>query len=209
MPLLPVPPKLSRSRSTARPLNPAIQWMPVLFGLAVICVESTRFMGGAQTGKVLADLWQAVFGQWDLSHVGDVNHYLRKAGHITGYGLLALVFLRAWSRTARSYWALTRGRTVLTSSGLSVACTFLVACLDEWHQSFLPGRTSTVRDVLLDTAGAVLFNAICWGVRTHRLKSSLPVRTAGHYGHRQLVDGHPGLQVDPHTDRTDRLPRAA
>jgi VanZ family protein len=33
--------------------------------------------------------------------------------------------------------------------------TALVASLDEWHQSFIPSRTGTVRDVILDTCAGI------------------------------------------------------
>jgi VanZ family protein len=33
--------------------------------------------------------------------------------------------------------------------------TCLVASLDEWHQSYLPTRTGTVRDVILDTCAGI------------------------------------------------------
>jgi VanZ family protein len=34
--------------------------------------------------------------------------------------------------------------------------TVLVAGLDEWHQTFLPSRTGTVRDVILDSSAALV-----------------------------------------------------
>jgi VanZ family protein len=33
--------------------------------------------------------------------------------------------------------------------------TVLVASLDEWHQTFIPSRTGTVRDVILDSGAAL------------------------------------------------------
>jgi VanZ family protein len=33
--------------------------------------------------------------------------------------------------------------------------TVLVASLDEWHQSFIPSRTGTPRDVVLDTCAGI------------------------------------------------------
>jgi len=195
-----------QARTTAAPRVPAIQWMPVMLGLGVICIESTRSMGGAQTGKVLASLWQALLGPWDLSHVGYVNHLLRKAGHFAGYGTLALLFRRAWQSTLRRYSALARVRMVLSVSMLSVACTFAVACLDEWHQSFLPGRTSTFRDVLLDTAGAIVLNAIVWGVASRPRRASASPGTADRIDPVRRIDRHAGRRV---ADDTERMPRAA
>ena len=40
--------------------------------------------------------------------------------------------------------------------------------MDEWHQSVLPGRTSSVYDVFLDTFGAILFNVILLMVLARR-----------------------------------------
>jgi VanZ family protein len=33
--------------------------------------------------------------------------------------------------------------------------TSIVASLDEWHQSYLPSRTGTVHDVVLDTCAGI------------------------------------------------------
>ena len=38
--------------------------------------------------------------------------------------------------------------------------TALVACLDEWHQTFLPSRTGTLHDVLLDSTAALVAQII-------------------------------------------------
>jgi VanZ family protein len=35
-----------------------------------------------------------------------------------------------------------------------------VAILDEWHQTFLPSRTGSLRDVALDTMGAMVMQAV-------------------------------------------------
>ena len=33
--------------------------------------------------------------------------------------------------------------------------TAVVASLDEWHQTFIPSRTGTIHDVILDTSAAI------------------------------------------------------
>ena len=38
---------------------------------------------------------------------------------------------------------------------LSLLVGILYASLDEFHQSFIPGRTAAVTDVLIDTAGVI------------------------------------------------------
>ena len=47
--------------------------------------------------------------------------------------------------------------TAVTAAALALGMTLLTAILDEWHQSFDPARTSSVRDVGLDMAGGIAF----------------------------------------------------
>jgi len=73
---------------------------------------------------------------------------LKKAGHMMGYGILAFLLWRAFSR----------GRGALSRSALVAA--FVVAVLyaasDEYHQSFVPGRNGTLVDVGFDAVGALV-----------------------------------------------------
>jgi len=38
----------------------------------------------------------------------------------------------------------------------------MVASFDEWHQSFLPNRTGTPVDVLLDCSGAIVLQLVMY-----------------------------------------------
>ena len=66
--------------------------------------------------------------------------------------VLSLLLFRAWRATLPirrdPRWSIVWAR-------VSFAMTALVASLDEWHQSFIPSRTGSVRDVLLDSAAAL------------------------------------------------------
>jgi len=51
--------------------------------------------------------------------------------------------------------------------------TALVACLDEWHQSFLPSRTGNLHDVLLDSTAALIAQVVLFLIlRRGGLRSS-------------------------------------
>ena len=122
-------------------------WWPVAVGIAVIAMESTMYFGADHTSGPLRWLFQALFGpvsdaRWDIIH-----HYARKSGHFVGYGALGVLWLRAWRMSLPS-------TSFLVDSLLGVAGTALVATFDEWHQTFLPNRTGTAWDVLLDSIGA-------------------------------------------------------
>jgi VanZ family protein len=122
-------------------------WIPVAMGVAAIALESTEWMGANHTSGPLRWLFQAIFGPvseatWDIVH-----HFVRKAGHFTGYGVLSLLWLRAWRRSL----ALTQPSYNFL---LALLATALVASADEFHQTFLPNRTGSAWDVLLDCTGA-------------------------------------------------------
>jgi VanZ family protein len=136
-------------------------WLPVAIWLAIIAVESTDMMSGAHTGSFLSAILTPFFGTLSYHQLDLINFLLRKTGHLTGYAILSLLVFRALQRTfagSLRRWA-----------ALAVAFTALVASADEYHQSFLPSRTSSVRDVMLDTCGAVLMMIfVLLGVRSQQ-----------------------------------------
>jgi len=145
-------------------------WWPVVLATAVICLESTEFMGADHTTGPLRSMVEAIFGpfsdaKWELMH-----HYIRKSGHFLGYGLVGLAWLRAWRRVLAEH-------SFLFCAAISLLCTFLVAGSDEGHQAYLPNRTGTFRDVLLDCFGALIlitidYLMISWCQRRHQAAHS-------------------------------------
>ena len=133
-------------------------WLPVMVMLAAITIESTHLFSSNNTSGVLRTIYQHIAGVVSDARWMEVHHYIRKTGHFTGYGLLGLAWMRAWllfwmspmKRCSVSVW---RGYAM----AMAVACTVLVASMDELHQSYMADRTGLVSDVLLDTSGAV-----CW-----------------------------------------------
>jgi VanZ family protein len=75
------------------------------------------------------------------------------------YGILSLLFYRALGRyrTGRS-----AGRVRLRAAGLAILAAGLYGLSDEWHQSFVPGRSDSGLDLLADVAGAVIFVAVAY-----------------------------------------------
>jgi VanZ family protein len=130
-------------------------WLPVVLGVAIIVIESTEAFGSNHTSGPLRRIYEALFGQvsdarWDLIH-----HYIRKSGHFLGYGFIGLAWLRAWWMT------LPRSR-FLPDAIMALLGTALVASCDEWHQTFLPNRTGTPWDVLLDCTGALTMQLLVY-----------------------------------------------
>jgi VanZ family protein len=123
-------------------------WLPVLLGILMIVVESTEWLGSDHTSSPLRLLYQAIFGRVSNAQWETIHHYIRKSGHFIGYGLIGLAWLRAW------WMSLPRSQFV-PDALLALVGTALIASADEFHQSFLPNRTASPLDVLIDCLGAV------------------------------------------------------
>ncbi len=132
-------------------------WWPAAVWVCLIAFESTDFFSSENTGSMLYTLWVHVFGNVDLHFFVVFHHYLRKTGHVVGYGMLSLLLLRGWRATLGCIPGLLLRATLLAWLG-----TLSVAALDEWHQSFIPSRTGTVWDVLLDSVAGVAFLVIAY-----------------------------------------------
>lgn len=93
----------------------------------------------------------------------DVNFIIRKAAHVTEYFILGLLLYKS------SEGYLRRGRFLASSfTG------FIYACTDEFHQSFIPGRGPSFRDVMIDTSGVIAAVLLCILVKlwkTHQGKT--------------------------------------
>lgn len=86
-----------------------------------------------------------IFHITDVS-IGKAERFLRKAAHFAEFFLLgALLCLWIW-RFRKGVWF---------TGTVSFAIAFAYAVLDEGHQYFIPGRSASLKDVLLDGAGAL------------------------------------------------------
>lgn len=127
-------------------------WWPALAWVAIIAFESTDVFSANNTGSMLYNLLTHFFGNINLYNFLVFHHYLRKTGHVIGYGVLTLLMLRGW-RATLDPGNVQFGRTAL----LSWLGTVFVAAMDEWHQSYIPSRTGTWHDVVLDSSAGLLF----------------------------------------------------
>ena len=137
-------------------------WAPVAVALAVICAESTETFSAKNTSGWLRPILQHWFGFINDSSWESFHHYLRKTGHFLGYGTVGFTFLRAWLHTLDRRGPMAPLAWRLESSILAIFSTAIVASCDEFHQTFLPDRTGTPVDVLLDTVGACVFCLLVW-----------------------------------------------
>jgi VanZ family protein len=151
-----------------------LHWIPAMIGVIVILIESTGTMSSANTSRWLLPIWIKLFGPIAPDRWAEVHHWIRKTGHFVGYGLVSLGFFEGW-RATFSGKGKVRGRLFAMVAPLALVCTLVLASWDEWHQSFLPGRTSKVSDVGIDFSGAIVAHLLLllvlllvWRVRAAR-----------------------------------------
>ncbi len=102
--------------------------------------------------------------------VGAFSSLVRKMAHMFLYFMLSLFlclffFTFSFVKEGNYFW-------------LPVVCSFVYACLDEFHQTFVSGRTGAVRDVLVDGIGFLMAAAICnlifYIVRQRKKDATMP-----------------------------------
>ena len=124
-------------------------WIAAGLWIGIIVVESTSYLSSDNTSHYLYPLLHYLFGI-SLKTFAPFHAYLRKTGHFVGYFILSFLLYRAWRETLPSVrrWTMRWGAIAFLMSAF-------VAGMDEWHQSFLPSRGGSFRDVLLDSSAAL------------------------------------------------------
>jgi VanZ family protein len=98
---------------------------------------------------------------------GSFNYFVRKSAHVTEYAVL--FFLSLWFRLscmeddgAPAEVETSKLQRFFSKCTLPILFSVLYACSDEWHQSFVPGRSSLVSDVFIDSAGILIASVLAW-----------------------------------------------
>lgn len=126
-------------------------WIAAILWLTVIAIESSAMLSAHNTGRVLYPLLHFLFGL-DWVHFEEWHFYIRKGGHVIGYGILSILLFRAWRATLP---AMSDTKWAARWAVIAILGTAIVASLDEWHQSFIPSRTGRWQDVVLDTCAGI------------------------------------------------------
>ena len=127
-------------------------WIPSLIWMGVIAVESTAWLSASNTGRLLYPICHYLFGV-TRAHFPVWNFYIRKSGHFVGYFTMSFLLFRSWRATLPQFG---NGRWALRWGWIAWLMTTFIASMDEWHQTFIPGRTGRVHDVVLDSTAALV-----------------------------------------------------
>ena len=120
-----------------------IVWM-----VSIFCFTQLPYFTGKNTSdaiqKVVVKEHNAInTPNADSVDINVLNLIVRKTTHVMVFGFLAMLLYQFLKRFRYAY-------------PLAGFLTFLYAITDEYHQSFMPGRVSSFRDVLFDSLGAFL-----------------------------------------------------
>lgn len=150
------------------------KWIAAILWIGVIGIESSDLMSSNNTGTFLYSLLAPLLGHIDPMWFGKLHAVLRKLGHFVGYAILSFLLFRAWRATLKvgqpTPWT-------FRWAAISFLMTAFVATLDEWHQAFLPSRTGTYKDVLLDSSAALCVQVALFFLFSHRpIGGAVPAR---------------------------------
>ena len=150
--------------------KPIITWIALILWMALIFAFSSQPSG--ETNHLSIGVSQILLKNQAAASLGVdgsetavalFNIIIRHFAHFFLFFVLGVLMLNALKRLKlrehNRIW-------------ISAAICFAYAVSDEIHQLFVPGRFSSIKDVLIDTAGAILGIAVYWMIRMIRKKIS-------------------------------------
>jgi len=141
--------------------GPLVAWVGLIF------FASTGNLSGENTSLVIRPLLLWLFPDITEPELLRAHLLIRKVAHFTEYAVLALLAARAF---------LTSSRPRLQRRWAAAALLLVVACalLDEYHQSFVPTRGSSIYDSMIDATGGALALAFVSLWRSRRRRREVP-----------------------------------
>ena len=130
-------------------------WMPAVIWMALIFLGSTDVLSAEHTSRFLVPFLRWLNPEITGATLAFVQTIIRKLGHVTEYAILATLLwraLRAGTTLNLRVWVL--------FAVVWTACA-MFAATDEFHQAFVPSRTSSFQDVIIDICGALIGLTIC------------------------------------------------
>lgn len=154
----------ARGWSRIRRYAPLIVWMGFIF------FASTGEFSASNTSRIIGPLLRWLFPDISEENLLLAHYITRKVAHFTEYAILAWLAARAFntssSPTLRRHWFF-----------ISLLLVVVYSLSDEYHQSFVPSRTGTIYDSLIDMSGglAALLLYALWHRRKRGRKTSVEV----------------------------------
>ena len=124
------------------------RYLPLIAWMAFISFASSASFSASNTSTIVGPLLKWLFPNASEETLVFLHFIVRKAAHFLEYALLGVLAARAFKGSPKSS---VRARWFFISALLVI----VYALLDEYHQSFVPSRTSSISDSLLDICGGL------------------------------------------------------
>jgi len=118
------------------------RYLPLVVWLVFISYASSDSFNASNTSRIIGPLVLWLFPNTSPETMATIHFITRKIAHFTEYAILGFLAARAFRPWPR--WFL-----------ISVALVVVYALIDEYHQSFVPSRTASVFDSMIDMAGGI------------------------------------------------------
>lgn len=142
---------------------------PLVLWILFISFASTSEFSAANTSQILRPILLWLFPNISEARLATIHFLTRKAAHFTEYAVLAILARRAFitssSAFIQRYWF-----------QLGLLLVVVYALLDEYHQSFVPSRTSSIYDSAIDVAGGITVLFLFKVLRKRAFESEAGIR---------------------------------
>jgi VanZ family protein len=160
-----------QQQSLARRLG---RWVPLIGWMLFISIASSNEFSAANTSLIIGPLVLWLSPNTSPETLNIVHVCVRKLAHLTEYAILGILAARALRTSTRqivrTWWF-----------QISLCLVIVYALLDEYHQSFVPSRTSSIFDSMIDAIGG-LAALLVIRFRTRRKHSSNLFESAYNHG---------------------------
>jgi len=124
------------------------RYVPLVAWLAFISFASSASFSAGNTSRFIGPFILWLFPDTSQETLLVIHMITRKLAHFVEYAILGLLAARAFRTSPRPA---IRDRWLLISATIVVT----YALMDEYHQTFVPSRTGSVYDSLIDMAGGL------------------------------------------------------
>jgi len=140
-------------------------WVVTIAWAGTIGVLSTGAYSNSVTGWLLGQILYSLHIHFTPHTFERIHFLIRKLAHCTEYGVFGLLLYHSLEPRHPERWDIRGAYGALIIAGL-------YSLTDEYHQSFVPGRTASLVDCGIDTVGALLGMVFLYAAR--RLQGVLP-----------------------------------
>ena len=135
------------------------RYLPLVAWLVFISYASSDSFSAENTSRIIGPLVLWLFPNTSPERLAVIHFVVRKIAHFTEYAILAFLAARAFRTSLKpalaNHWLLA-----------ALVLVVIYALFDEYHQSFVPSRTASICDSLIDMSGGLVMLLILY--RRHK-----------------------------------------